>query len=115
MQQKRRRDALEGEIHLLNAGAADREFAAEIVAGGDARQRLNRAHRIVRHAAELLKLGAAELLLGRHCRIVARRGAADDGDRFGIRARSLGEGDRHLGRAAGRDHDRPLHQDEIDG
>ena len=45
----------------------DRELAAEVVAGRDARQHLDGAHRIVgEQVAQVLDVGAAERLLRRH-------------------------------------------------
>ena len=62
--EQRRRDAFEREVHVANGQAAHAELAAKIVAGRNARQHVDSAHRIVGDdAAQLLKLVAAEHLL----------------------------------------------------
>ena len=120
VQQERRGDALEREVHLPHAGAADRELAAEIVAGGDRRQHLHGPQRVVREdAAQLLQLASADRLLGRDRRLAtwdvtgARRSA--DVHRFGVGAGALGEHDRHVGDSARRDRHGPLDEDEVHG
>lgn len=63
MDEQRRGDAFEREVHVADRQAADAELTAQVVAGGDARQHMNGAHRIVRDdAAQLLKLVASQHL-----------------------------------------------------
>ena len=118
VQQERRGDALEREVHLPHAGAADRELAAEIVAGGDRRQHLHGAKRVVRQdAAQLLQLASADRLLGRDRRLATRdvTGARRSADvhRFGVGAGAFGEHDRHVGDSACRDRHGSLDEDEV--
>ncbi len=120
VQQERRGDAFEREVHLPHAGAADRELAAEIVAGGDRRQHLHRPKRVVRQdAAQLLQLASADRVLGRDRRLsswdVPGTGSPADVHRFGVRASSLGEHDRHVGDSARRDRHGALDEDEVHG
>ena len=81
VQQERRGNAFEGEGHAIDAGAADRELAAEVIAGGHRRQRLDGSERIVgQRAAQLQQLAARR----------ASRSAATAGSRrvIGRRART---------------------------
>ena len=114
VQQKRRRDAFEREVHLLEAGAANRELAPEVAGRCHARERLDRPQEVVHEAAQLLKDRAAQRAFGRNRGILSHRRRADHGDGFFVGAGAFGERDRDFRRRAGRHRDRSLHQNEID-
>ena len=109
------RDAFEREIHLVDAGPAHRELAAEVVAGRDAGQHLDGAHRIVGdHAAQLLQIAAPECLLRGDGGLQTRHQRAADGHRLGIGTRAFREHDRQVHCRSGLHVDRALGQHEID-
>ena len=65
VQQVRRRETVERQVHVREIAAANGELAAQVVAGRDAGQHLNGPQRIVgKNATQVLDVGAPEHLLG---------------------------------------------------
>ncbi len=66
MQQVRRREPIERQVHVGEVTAANGELAAQIVSGRNTRQHLHRSQRIVgKDAPQILNVGAAQYLLRR--------------------------------------------------
>ena len=102
----------EREIHVAHRQAAHAELAAQVVAGGDAGQHMDGAHRIVRDdAAKLLQFVAAKHLL-RGRRVFVR--AAGHIHRFRIRACARGDRDGDDEHVAGRHVDEAADEDVVD-
>ena len=90
--EKPARHAVDGQSDAAEVAAAHRELRVEIVGGGDARQDVHRAHRVVEHqAAQVLQVGAAQHLLGGHGGLALPEQIAGDFDAFGVGARAFGE------------------------
>ena len=85
VQQVRRREAVERQVHVRKVAAANGELAAQVVAGRHARQHLDRPQRIVgKDAAQVLDVGAAQYLLGRGAGIGGPETFGADGDGFRV-------------------------------
>ena len=96
VQQVRRREAVERQVHVREVAAADGELAAQVVAGGDAGQDLNGSQGIVgEDATEVLDVGAPEHLLGRRARVGRPEPIGADRHGLGI-TRAAGQGNRHF-------------------
>ena len=98
MEQVRRREPVEREVHVGEVAAAHRKLAAQIVTRRHARQDLNCPQRIVcEDAAQILDVGAAEHLLGRRSRVGVPKSFGADGHGLRI-ARASGQGNRQIQR-----------------
>ena len=99
VEQERGRDAVEREVHAPERAPADRELASEVVAGGDARQDLDGAHRVVgQQVAQVLDFRAPQRLLRRHRLLLLAESLAGDLHRLGIGPGAVAEDDGHVER-----------------
>ena len=116
MQEERRGNALERELHVLDVVAAHRELAAQVVAGRDARHDLDRPQRIVGdQAPELLQVLAGERLFGGDIGLLPLDRPALNRDGFSKSPSPFAERNRDDGRRIGGHRDGAFHEDEIDG
>ena len=113
VQEERRGHAVDGEPDAAERTAADRELAAEVVAGAHARQHVDRPHRIVRHqAAQVLDVGAAEHQLRRHRAFLFGKAARGHEHVFAVGPGAFTQEDRDLGGRRAVDLDGSPHEDE---
>src|SRR5262245_22598279 len=115
MQQKRRGNTVQRERDPAKGTPPHGELAAEVVAGADAREYVDGAHRIVRHqTSEILDVSAAEHLLGRNGPLLFTESSSRHVDTLAVRTGAFAQHNSDLHGLTAFDLHRSFHEDEAD-